>query len=866
MQLLLSNITTSHNMSWQTVLVKPDDDGPDLWKHSSLLKTQVLIAGSLGMTAFLSFCVLRKNWPQIYAARTLRRKGLPPLPNTYFGWIPALYRITEEEVLEHCGLDCYVFLQFFKMAIIIFALCTFFAVTVIGPIRRNYDNGEDDEAGVDVGMLIWKIILVSFTANYKSSSSEVTDNDLEGLGGKEKKPDPPVEDYQPYLWTYVFFTYVFTGIVSFFLMRYTQKVIRVRQRYLGAQNSITDRTIRLSGIPTDLRDENRLTEHIEKLDIGDVRSITICREWGELDELFADRKQLIKKLEGAWCVYLGPREVDRETVIGVVHTTPLPPNNGHVLDDPTNPSSSSSPASTGQNTPLNTPRATLQLGSRTHSYDRPTVRIGGYKGFTFWGLYGQKVDAIDYYTAQLDTLDQSIIKARHKEYTPTNTAFVTMDSVASAQMVAQAVLDPSPYHLIAKLAPAPHDIIWKNIYMSTLKREVRTYAVTVMIGVLTVALVPPVLGVAKLMDTKTISKSWPALGQLLKDTPWLEKLVTGILPPYLFTILNFALPYFYVYLASLQGFISHGDEELSVISKNFFYIFVNLFLIFTVAGAAIDIFQYLKDTTSIAYKLASSLKKWALFYVDLIVLQGVGMFPFRLLEFGNLIRFGFEKPVTHTPREFRSLYTPPVFNFGLNLPQPILILIITLLYSVFDVMSSKILAAGTVYFVLGYFTYKYLLMYAMVHPSHSTGQAWPMIVRRVCVGLVLFHATMSGILALQQAYYLATLLAPLPVFAMLLLYNFENNYQPLTQFIALQAIRDTGGSGVSFTDLEGQRSMRHMRSQTLDEARERFLTYNNPHLTARLDGPWIGNEGDQVVIANQEGTIRRKVRLDEFDS
>lgn len=861
-------------MSWQSVLVKkPDDDGPDLWKHSSLLKTQLLIAGSLGMTAFLSFCVLRKNWPQIYAARTLRRKGLPSLPNSYFGWIPALYKITEEEVLEHCGLDCYVFLQFFKMAIIIFALCTFFAVTVIGPIRRNYDNGDEDgEAGFDVGVFLLRLLLTSFGVNTYRTSSGATEIDDDPLGEKDPKVPPPQEDYQPYLWTYVFFTYVFTGIVSFFLMQYTQKVIRVRQRYLGAQNSITDRTIRLSGIPTELRDENRLTEHIEKLDIGDVRSITICREWGELDQLFVVRKEIIKKLEGAWCVYLGPREVDRETVIGVVPTI-LPSNNGHILDDPTNnnnndPSSSSSPASTGQNTPQSaiTPRATLQLGSRTHSYDRPTVRIGGWHGFTFWGLYGTKVDAIDYYTAQLDTLDQQIIKARHKDYTPTNTAFVTMDSVASAQMVAQAVLDPSPYHLIAKLAPAPHDIIWKNIYMSTMKREVRTYAVTIAIGFLTVALVPPVLGVAKLMDTKTISKSWPALGQLLKDTPWLEKLVTGILPPYLFTILNFALPYFYVYLASLQGFISHGDEELSVISKNFFYIFVNLFLIFTVAGAAIDIFQYLKDTTSIAYKLASSLKKWALFYVDLIVLQGIGMFPFRLLEFGNLIRFGFEKPITHTPREFRSLYTPPVFNFGLNLPQPILILIITLLYSVFDVMSSKILAAGTAYFVLGYFTYKYLLMYAMVHPSHSTGQAWPMIVRRVCVGLVLFHATMSGILALQQAYYLATLLAPLPVFAMLLLYNFENNYQPLTQFIALQAIRDTGGSGVSFTDLEGQRSMRHMRSQTLDEARERFLTYNNPHLTARLDGPWIGNEGDQVVIANQEGTIRRKVRLDEFDS
>lgn len=826
-------------MSWQSVLVSnQDDDGPDLWKHSSLLKTQLLIASSLGMTAFLSFCVLRKNWPQIYAARTLRRKGLPPLPNTYFGWMGALYRITEDEILEHSGLDCYVFLQFFKMAIIIFALCTFFAVTVIGPIRRHYDNDNENESSHP------RFATSGFVPIPRGT-------------GDEKQPPHNPEDYQPYLWTYVFFTYVFTGIVAFFLMRFTQKVIRVRQRYLGAQNSITDRTIRLSGIPTDLRDEIRLTEHIEKLDIGDVRSITICREWGALDELFVSRKEIIKKLERAWCIYLGPREVDRETVIGVV------PN---IVDSSSHSSSASSPIGTPAITPAPTPRATLQLGSRTHSYDRPSIRVGGLYGkYTFFGLYGEKVDAIDYYTQKLDAVDQRIIKARHEHYEATNTAFVTMDSVASAQMVAQAVLDPSPYHLIARLAPAPHDIIWKNIYMSTMKRELRTYAVTIVIGVLTVALVPPVLGVAKLMDTKTISKSWPALGKLLKDTPWLEKLVTGILPPYLFTILNFALPYFYVYLASLQGFISHGDEELSVISKNFFYIFVNLFLIFTVAGAALDIWQYLKDTTSIAYKLASSLKKWALFYVDLIVLQGIGMFPFRLLEFGNLVRFGFERPITHTPREFRSLYTPPVFNFGLNLPQPILILIITLLYSVFDVMSSKILAAGTAYFVLGYFTYKYLLMYAMVHPSHSTGQAWPMIVRRVCVGLVLFHATMSGILALQQAYYLATLLAPLPIMAMLLLYNFENNYQPLTQFISLQAIRETGSGAPSFSDLEGQRSMRHSRSQTLDEARERFLTYNNPHLTARLDGPWIGNEGDQVVIANQEGTIRRKVRLDEFE-
>ena len=33
---------------------------------------------------------------------------LPELPDTFFGWIPALYKISEEEVLASAGLDAYV--------------------------------------------------------------------------------------------------------------------------------------------------------------------------------------------------------------------------------------------------------------------------------------------------------------------------------------------------------------------------------------------------------------------------------------------------------------------------------------------------------------------------------------------------------------------------------------------------------------------------------------------------------------------------------------------------------------------------------------------------------------------------------------
>ena len=47
----------------------------------------------------------------MYAARRRQRNAasrLPELPNSLFGWIPVLYRITDEQVLESAGMDAYV--------------------------------------------------------------------------------------------------------------------------------------------------------------------------------------------------------------------------------------------------------------------------------------------------------------------------------------------------------------------------------------------------------------------------------------------------------------------------------------------------------------------------------------------------------------------------------------------------------------------------------------------------------------------------------------------------------------------------------------------------------------------------------------
>lgn len=59
--------------------------------------------------------ILRPRWKSLYAARRRQLEPssikLPALPDTFLGWIPALYRITEDQVLEAAGLDAYVVSQ-----------------------------------------------------------------------------------------------------------------------------------------------------------------------------------------------------------------------------------------------------------------------------------------------------------------------------------------------------------------------------------------------------------------------------------------------------------------------------------------------------------------------------------------------------------------------------------------------------------------------------------------------------------------------------------------------------------------------------------------------------------------------------------
>lgn len=682
------------------------------------------------------------------------------------------------------------------MSIKLFSIMLLIACLILAPINKHFDHlptftNPQAPKGTNSYMQ------VAF-----SGEGWATLTDAMAMGKKRRDTS--------YLWAYLIFTYFFTGLSIYFMAIETKRIIRIRQDYLGSQSTITDRTIKLTGIPKELQSETEIQEFLEKLEIGKVESVTICRNWKTLDDKVAERAYILRKLEEAWTVHLGRSQTK----------TLRPPEPAPEYRDNDN---------------NDNEEQGLMGASHVTAYDkpRPTTRVW----YGFLSLQSRKIDAIDYYEEKLRKMDESIIAARKRHYKPTPVAFVTMDSIPACQMAVQALLDPSPMQLLAKLAPAPTDVVWQNTYMPRSSRMLRSWSITIFIIVLTIFWLIPVAALAGLIDLCSIAQIWPELADVLERHYILKALVQTGLPTIVVSLLNVAVPFLYDYLANMQGMVSQGDVELSVISKNFFFTFFNVFLVFTAFGTASTFWstlqESLKDTTKLAYQLASSVQSLAIFYTNFILLQGVGLLPFRLLEFGSVSLYPIMLMGSKTPRDFAELVQPPIFKYGFYLPTAILVYILCIVYSVLPA-GYLVLAFGLIYFVFGYYTYKYQLLYAMDHPQHATGRAWPMICYRILLGLGVFQLVMAGIIALNTAFTAAALVLPLLPFTLWYSYYFGRTYEPLMQFIALRSIRRDGNPDVNIADenigMSRPPGYGRRASTTLDEVREQGLKFINPSL------------------------------------
>lgn len=110
---------------------------------STFVSSAVFTAGVSG-ALFIVFTVVRGWFPRVYAPKSYMGPQRER-PNSdiggILGWIMGTRKFTELEVIEHCGLDAFMFLDFLRKSFFLFLGFTFLAVPILIPLNSHNQLG-----------------------------------------------------------------------------------------------------------------------------------------------------------------------------------------------------------------------------------------------------------------------------------------------------------------------------------------------------------------------------------------------------------------------------------------------------------------------------------------------------------------------------------------------------------------------------------------------------------------------------------------------------------------------------------------------------------------------------------------------------
>ena len=95
-----------------------NDEDAVIYDDSQVLRDTFVVYGSIMVVIILLFCWARRRFPNVYNIRNWVEHLKSPLaadPHGFFSWIWKVYLVTEDELLDECGLDAVCFVRISQM-------------------------------------------------------------------------------------------------------------------------------------------------------------------------------------------------------------------------------------------------------------------------------------------------------------------------------------------------------------------------------------------------------------------------------------------------------------------------------------------------------------------------------------------------------------------------------------------------------------------------------------------------------------------------------------------------------------------------------------------------------------------------------
>jgi calcium permeable stress-gated cation channel len=389
--------------------------------------------------------------------------------------------------------------------------------------------------------------------------------------------------------------------------------------------------------------------------------------------------------------------------------------------------------------------------------DRDTMRlpIFGWEWMPSLPLIGEKVDTIRYCRKELARLNLEIEddQAHPERFPLMNSAFVQFNHQVAAHMACQAV----SHHLPKQMAPRlveidPNDVIWDNMSIPWWSSYIRTGAVVVIVCGMIILWAIPIAFTSALSQLDTAAKAYTWLHWVLRIPSWFRSVLQGVLPAALLGLLLFLLPLILRFLVKMQGTASGMLVEISVQRYYFCFLFVQLFLVVSIASALTQFFALFTSVdgfTNIPSLLGTNIPKASNYFFSYMLLQALSVSAGALLQVGSLIGWFILAPLLDSTArsKFKRQTSLQNIQWGTFFPVYTNLACIGLIYSV---ISPLILIFNIITFTLFWFVYRYNTLYVNRFTRDTGGLLYPNAINFTFVGVYVMEITLIGMFFLVR--------------------------------------------------------------------------------------------------------------------
>ncbi|TPX19667.1 hypothetical protein DIZ76_017459 [Coccidioides immitis] len=526
---------------------------------------------------------------------------------------------------------------------------------------------------------------------------------------------------QKVLWGHIACAWGIDAIAAYFLWHNYRAMCRLRRQYFMStdfQQSLHARTVMVTHIPAAYRTDEGLLHLTDQVNpTASIPRASIGRNVKELPDLINEHERVVKELEEILAKYF--KNPDR-----------LPPK-------------------------------------------RPTCKpIKGFRGENT----PEKVDAIDYYTVRIRTLEAEIRHVRESidKRNAMSYGFASWESIENAHVVAFAARKKHPQGTNITLAPRPNDIIWENLALSKADLRRKRFMNIVWSTILTVVWIAPNAMIALfLADLSHLGLVWPAFRRSLDKNPKVWSAIQGIASPAITSLVYLVLPIIFRRLATRAGKSTKSARERHVLHSLYaFFIFNNLivFSVFSAIWAFVaTVIQEAKNNKD-AWEAISSgafyvnvmtaLCKVSPFWVTWLLQRNLGA-AVDLMQLINMVwTFIARRFLSPTPRRAIEWTAPPPFDYASYFNY---FLFYTTIAFCFASLQPIVLPVTALYFAVDSWLKKYLLLYVFITKTESGGRFWRAIFNRMIFALILANFILGLVVKAKGSWNMVFALVPLPL-------------------------------------------------------------------------------------------------------